>query len=179
MLTSDELVPVASAVAAEDGPTALSNDLKSLLERAHGMQFTILDGPTGELLDAPPGQPSRDWSAHAEVCREVARRGNPEFIEDEDPFLTLALPLLEPQGSATVAVGVFLTRRVDENEDLSSQASRLGMKPDEAIDWARSYSTKHASEIAWGRCKKRPTICRSASLRRMKRSTCSAVLPKT
>lgn len=140
MLTSDELVPAASAVAAEDGSTALGYDLKSLLERAYGMQFTILDGPTGELLDAPPGQPSRDWSAHAEVCREVARRGNPEFIEDEDPFLTLALPLLDTQGRATVAVGVFLTRHLDEGEDLSRQADRLGMKPDEAIHWARSQT---------------------------------------
>ena len=104
------------------------------------MQFTILDGPTGELLDAAPGQPSRDWGIHAEVCREVARRGRPEFIEDEDPFLTLALPLTDARGRETVAVGAFLTRRVAESEDLSRQASRLGMQADEALDWACSQT---------------------------------------
>jgi len=139
MLTSDELVPASVAVA-EGDPSGLSADLKSLLERAYGMQFTILDGPTGELLDAAPGQPSRDWGIHAEVCREVARRGRPEFIEDDDPFLTLALPLMDAQGRETVAVAAFLTRRVAENEDLSRQAIRLGMQLDEALDWARSQT---------------------------------------
>jgi HD-GYP domain-containing protein (c-di-GMP phosphodiesterase class II) len=140
MLTSDELMPAATVVVAEGGPSALSADLKSLLERAYGMRFTIFDGPSGELLDAAPGQPSRDWSIHAEVCREVARRGRPEFIDDEDPFLTLALPLMDAQGRETVAVAAFLTRRVAENEDLSRQAIRLGMRPDEALDWARSQT---------------------------------------
>jgi hypothetical protein len=140
MLTPAELAPAASAAVARGGPGALSSDLKLLLERAYGMEFTILDGPTGELLDAAPGQPSRDWSTRAEVCREVARRGRPEFIDDEDPFLTLALPLIDAQGRETVAVAVFLTRRVGQSEDLSRQADGLGMKPGEALDWACSQT---------------------------------------
>jgi hypothetical protein len=140
MLTSDELVSTVPVVSTENAPTALSSDLKSLLERAYGMQFTVLDGPTGKLLDAAPGQLSRDWSIHAEVCREVARRGRPEFIEDEDPFLTLALPLIDEQGRETVAVAAFLTRRVAENEDLTQQAHRLGIQPDEAREWACSQA---------------------------------------
>jgi putative nucleotidyltransferase with HDIG domain len=130
-------LPVASVVGG-DAPRRHNADLRSLLERAYGVQFTILDGASGELIEAAPGQPSRDWSACAEVCRELVRRGKLQFIDDEDPFLTLALPLMESDGRQTVAVAMFLTRRVAEGEDLSRQADRLGMRPDHALNWARS-----------------------------------------
>ena len=74
--TSAEPMPAASVMSA-DGPSTLSGELKSLLERAYGVQFTILDGQSGEVLYAAPGQPSRDWGMRAEMCREVARRGSP------------------------------------------------------------------------------------------------------
>jgi putative nucleotidyltransferase with HDIG domain len=120
--------------------TSLSGELKLLMERAYGMQFTILDGQSGDVLDAASGQPTRDWTLRGEVCREVVRLGQPEFIDDEDPFLTLALPLIDFEGCATVAVATFVTRRVNENEDLSRQAKLLGMRPDEALDWAASQT---------------------------------------
>ena len=105
-----ELAPLASAAAAVDDLIALSGNLKLLLEQNYGMQFTILDGTSGKQLDATSGQPLRDWSSHAEILREVARRGRPEFIDDEDPFLTLALPLTDAEGRETVAVATILTR---------------------------------------------------------------------
>jgi hypothetical protein len=106
MLTSPDLAPVASAAVAGGAAGGLNADLKSLLERTYGMRFTILDGASGELLDAAPGEPSRDWSICAEICREVARGGKLEFIDDEDPFLTLALPLTDTQGRETVGCHV-------------------------------------------------------------------------
>jgi putative nucleotidyltransferase with HDIG domain len=139
MLT-DELTPADSPTAIFGGATTLSNELKSLMERAYGMTFTILDGPTGEVLDAAVGQPTRDWSLRSEMCCEVARLGQPEFLDDEDPFLTLALPLVDAEGVATVAVATFVTRQVAGNEDLSRQARLLGMSPGEALAWARSQT---------------------------------------
>lgn len=137
MLT-EELVSTGSETSAN--ASSLSGELKSLMEHAYGMQFTIIDGPTGAVLDAAPGQPSRDWSMRAEMCRQVVRLGQPEFIDDEDPFLTLALPVTDPDGTATVAVATFVTRRVAENEDLSRQAELLGMQPSEALHWARQQT---------------------------------------
>jgi HD-GYP domain-containing protein (c-di-GMP phosphodiesterase class II) len=136
----DEQEPTGSASTASGNARTLSSELKSLMERAYGMQFTILDGTTGKILDASPGQPMRDWSLRAEVCRQVVRLGQPEFIDDEDPFLTLALPLADSEGPSTVAVATFVTRQVNGDEDLSPQAKWLGIRPDEALRWACSQT---------------------------------------
>ena len=114
-----------------------SSELKSLLERRHGVRFTILDGETGDVRHAAPEQPSRDWGRCAEMCREVARRGRPEFIDEEEPLLALALPLTDPTGNSTVAVATFLTRNVEPTEDLAQHAKLLGMRPNDLLAWAR------------------------------------------
>jgi putative nucleotidyltransferase with HDIG domain len=114
--------------------------MKTLFEGAFGTQFSILDGSSGELLEASSGQPERDWGILGELCREVSRRGRPEFLEEEDPFLTLALPMSNDDGSERVAVATFLTRRVAADEDLTRPAKLLGMIPDKAAAWARSQT---------------------------------------
>lgn len=131
----------------------LSNEMKSLLERAYGMQFTLFDGASGDVLSVSPGQPARDWNAVMDLCLAVARRAQPEFIEDESPFLTLACPLVDCDGHEMVAAAMFLTRRLDENEDISHQAKLLGMDSGEAWNWALRQpvwtpeSLKHMSDL--------------------------------
>ncbi|MEN6406752.1 MAG: HD-GYP domain-containing protein [Thermoguttaceae bacterium] len=108
----------------------------SLLRRAYGVSFTLLDGRTGEVIRESADQPARDWGLRAEMCREVARRNRPEFLDDEEPVLTLALPLPDAMGNTIVAVANFLSRRVEPGEDLSSQAEMLGMEPEPLAAWA-------------------------------------------
>jgi putative nucleotidyltransferase with HDIG domain len=122
--------------ATADAPSTLGSELKDLLQRAYGTQFTILDGQSVDVLHVSPGQPMRDWAMRAEVCREVARRGRPAFIDDEEPLLTLAVPLSDAAGNSNVAVATFLTRHVGAGEDLSSQAHALGMRAEDALAWA-------------------------------------------
>ena len=117
-------------------PGTPSQEFQAMLERAYGVPFTILDGQTGKLLWAAPDQPSHDWQTRAEVCREVARRGHPEFIDDEDPLLTLALPLCDAAGNTVVAVATFLTRSLEPIEDLCRQSELLGMRPRDVLAWA-------------------------------------------
>ncbi len=81
-------------------------------------------------------QPIRDWSGRAEICREVARRGRPEVIDDEDPFLVLAIPFELRDGGPQVAVGTFVSRLVGPREDISNAAGTLGIGPEEALSWA-------------------------------------------
>jgi len=81
----------------------LGVELSDLLQRAFGVEFAVLDGQSGDVLHIASGQPARDWALRAELCREVARRGRPELIDDEDPFFTLALPLSDAAGNALVA----------------------------------------------------------------------------
>jgi len=136
MFISDELLQADPSTVLERSRAAPDAELGEMLRRAFGVEYTILDGQNGEVLCAGSGQPARDWTLRAEVCREVARRGWPELIDDEDPFLALALPVTLSDGSVQVAVGTFVSRRVRPQEDLSRPAELLGMRPDEAGSWA-------------------------------------------
>ena len=147
MPISQELFAPNAKTTTATASDALSGELKDLLERAYGVQFTILDGQSGDVLDASPTQPARDWSLRSEVCREVARRGRPEFIDEEDPLLTLALPLGGAKGIVHVAVATFLTRPLQPNENLSQQAKLLGMRVEDALTWADSQTPWTADSL--------------------------------
>ncbi|MEN6558766.1 MAG: HD-GYP domain-containing protein [Thermoguttaceae bacterium] len=115
---------------------AIEQDWTLLLRQAFGVSFTLLDGPTGDVIHESSDQPVRDWGLRAEICRAVARGGRPEFLDDEDPVLTLALPLSDAADNTVVAVAHFLTRRVEPGEDLSSQAEVLGVESEQLAAWA-------------------------------------------
>jgi len=136
MLISPELIRSGPEATAEGAPGVLPAELDELLLQGFGVQFAVLDGKTGEVLRAPDDQPARDWAIRSELCREVARRGRVEFLDDEEPFLVLALPVALPEGGSRVAVATFVTRPVRIEEDLSRAALTLGMQPEEAARWA-------------------------------------------
>jgi putative nucleotidyltransferase with HDIG domain len=147
MLISDELARADPSTALEQGPSASGTELGELLRRAFGLEFTVLDGQSGDVLAVASDQPERDWALRAELCREVARRGRPELIDDEDPFLALALPFSLPEGSCRVAVGTFVSRLVGLEEDLTQAAELLGMGPEEAALWASGQSPWSAEAL--------------------------------
>ena len=113
--------------------------LAAQIEQAVGSPMTLIDGATGDVLLAVDAV-SRDWGLRAEVCREVARRGRPELIDDEDPLITLAIPLVDRAGNPVVAAGTFITRPVAIDEDLSRQAEALGMDAGSTSLWATRQS---------------------------------------
>ncbi len=117
-------------------PTAGADAAAELLQRAFGVGFHLVDGESGELLYWAPDQPRSGWQTPAELCREVARRGRPEFIEEEPPFVVLGLPLPKTDGRVDVAVGTFITRPVSPDDDIGRAAGLLGMEPEEAVRWA-------------------------------------------
>lgn len=135
MLISDGVVrPEPIAMPAQ--PTAGGPELDQSLESAFGTQFALVDAATGEPRRPAVGPPARDWGARAEVCREVARRGRPEPIDDEPPLLVLAVPLTDAEGNGVVAVGTFVTRKVTLNDDLARSAEALGMDVEQTLLWA-------------------------------------------
>jgi hypothetical protein len=147
MQTINETPLIDADVASPGALHPFCAELKSLLENVYGVQFTILDGISGETLQAAAGQPTCDWTQRDAVFREVLRRGEPEFVDDEDPILTLAVPLVDSVGNGTVAVATFLTRPVSEVEDLFAAANVLGIEPYEARCWARSQRPWNADSI--------------------------------
>jgi putative nucleotidyltransferase with HDIG domain len=136
MLISDEPRQGDPVGVLASSTATLPEELGELLARAFGVEFAILDGQSGELLAAASGQPDCDWALRAELCREVARRGRPELIEDEDPLLVLAVPFSPPEGGSRVAVGTFVSRPVEPHEDFGRAADLLGMRPEEGALWA-------------------------------------------
>jgi GAF domain-containing protein len=117
-------------------PAIHGQETLHLLARGFGAEFAIVDGISGELLRAVTSPPGNHWDVRGELCREVARHGRPEFIEEEDPFLVLAVPLGQSAAGNQVAVGTFLTRPLRHDEDFAAGAELLGLPPDEAADWA-------------------------------------------
>ncbi len=112
-----------------------ASQLDDLIKQGFGRELGWVDGATGEMIVHPPDEPMRDWGLRAEMCRQVARRGKPEFLDDEDPFLTLALPLRTDRG-VMVAVGTFVSRRVALREKVNRAAEGLGLDPQTAALWA-------------------------------------------
>ena len=121
------------------GASALDLNLAKLVERAFGQDFNLLDGATGEVLLPASAAPRRDWSLHAELCRQVAQRGQPEFIDEEDPLITLAIPLCEGD-APRVAAATFLTRRLRPHESLARPCAALGLDLGETTAWATRQS---------------------------------------
>jgi hypothetical protein len=111
-------------------------EVTSLLERGFGTRFTLVDASNGQLIYRAPQQLGIDWSGRAELCREVAQRNQAEFLDDEDPLVVFALPLVCPDQNTCVAVGTFVARALRPQEDLSQAARHLGVTADEAADWA-------------------------------------------
>jgi putative nucleotidyltransferase with HDIG domain len=115
-----------------------------LLEASFGVPFALVDGQSGEFLHRPEGPPDSDWQLRGELCRVVARRGSPEIIQDEEPFAVLAVPLADFGADSRVAVGSFVVRPMQQNEDVSEPAKVLGMAPNAALDWG-------VRQVAWAR----------------------------
>jgi putative nucleotidyltransferase with HDIG domain len=121
-------------------PTDLGSEWEGLLVRSFGSQFTLIDGETGEVISLSPEQPKGEGWNWSELCRTVSQSLHAEFLGEDDPFIVLALPIADAEGRAVVAVGVFLTRAVRPEEDLSAAAERLGLQAEEASFWAASQT---------------------------------------
>jgi len=122
---------------APSAPEILSTPVSHLLDRAFGVEFTVVDGHTGQVLHQATDQPARDWETLAELCRPIAERGRPEFIEEEDPFVVLALPIVGlPEDRSRVVVATLVTRPIAPGEDLSAAGRAVGLSAKVASTWA-------------------------------------------
>jgi hypothetical protein len=134
-LTADGCVaPPAFDSAARIDPEQLAPQVAALV-RWFGAEFSLLDGATGDILHAAASGPEADWGYRGQLCRELAQRKHAEFLEDEDPLLTLGIPLRRVGQPALVAVSSFLTRRPDE-ADLERLAAKFRNDLAAARRWA-------------------------------------------
>lgn len=112
--------------------------LNKQLRPSFEAEFHLFDGTTGEVVHRADDQPLGDWMLGGELCREVARRGRPEFLAAESPVAILAIPLSHARYEPVVAVAAFTTHEIDPSAAWSAEALALvGLSQEEARAWAR------------------------------------------
>jgi HD-GYP domain-containing protein (c-di-GMP phosphodiesterase class II) len=110
-----------------DAGSAARAELSAAVAAAFGVEFSLLDGDTGEVLQVAADHAGLDWTLRAELCRAVSRGRVAELIEDEDPLLSLAIPLMTAGSRPLVAVGLFLARPLEPGESTDDLQSLLGI----------------------------------------------------
>ena len=124
-----------------------SRELRAALEAAFATEFSLLDGESGEIVHAAAGHAGLDWTLRSELCRAVARCGSPELIEDEDPLLSLAIPIPAVGAGSVVAVGLFLTRTPEPNESTERLERLLGVSGRTLAGWLSRQSPCSAESL--------------------------------
>ena len=123
--------------AAAAGPRTALEKIAAALWQSFGVEFTLVDGGTGQVCRVAPESAGCDWSLRSELCREVARRNRAEFIEDDYPVLVLALPIPQAGAAPIVAVSPFITRNLQSGESLACAARALGTDERTAGQWVQ------------------------------------------
>jgi putative nucleotidyltransferase with HDIG domain len=109
--------------------------LRESLKLCFDVEFSILDTQAGEFLEVGDVQYRGDARTQADVCREVLRRGHPEFIAEADSVAVLCVPLCETELSQCVAIAPFAVRGADKLT-LARSAAALGFDHQQSVEWA-------------------------------------------
>jgi putative nucleotidyltransferase with HDIG domain len=111
-----------------------------------GVRFALLKATTGEYLAQGELIPGGDVHLHDEMCMQVLRRGQAEFIAEEDPVVLLAIPIVDRGDAPNVALAPFVIRAADE-ATIASAAGKLGFASKEATTWARRQTAWSAERL--------------------------------
>ncbi len=128
------------------------------LEKRLRLKFTLVDGESGDTVDARPATPGGDWLIRGAVCREVATRRQVTVIEDHEALVVLAVPVVDMPRSGKgrgvsgyapvhVAVTQFLTKPAHRDEDHQQLAAALGISVAEARRWAEQQSPRSVNAV--------------------------------
>jgi HD-GYP domain-containing protein (c-di-GMP phosphodiesterase class II) len=109
-------------------------ELRAMLTDGFGAEFSILDGASGDLLHTAAAHRGLDWLVRAELCRTIARRQEPDLIEDDEPLVSLAIPALAGEREV-VALGTFLSRPLSPETSRASLQRWLGMNEPALAAW--------------------------------------------
>ena len=145
MSISEAVFPTETQEPAGTGQAPPTHQALRRVEEAFGVEFSLVDGRSGELVYSSPDQPGENEQVWAELCRQIAERGRPQLLAEEPPFVVLAVPLPEADGQVLVAVGTFVTHPAPAADDVTRAAQRLGLEPETAVGWA-SRQTAWAPE---------------------------------
>jgi putative nucleotidyltransferase with HDIG domain len=109
--------------------------LLAMLRQWFSADFHLVDGETGELERSPPEQRGIDFTLLGPLCRAIAQRGRVELVDEQEPLLTLAIPIEDATGQRRAAVGVFVAAGAITAAQLRHAATRLAVEPEQAAAW--------------------------------------------
>ncbi len=110
-------------------------EIRGVLQRSFGVEFALVSGSQGQHLSDSPHVPHRDWALLGELCREVARRDQAEFVDEAGPLVMMAIPFAESDDLSVVAVGAFLIGTVHRPAAVAQAAALLGLTTAKAAEW--------------------------------------------
>ncbi len=107
------------------------------LAKAFAEPFALVNTDSGDLVYFDHEALSCDLYNRLELLVEVGRRGTPEIIEDVSPLTMLAIPLrCLGVGANLVAVGIFVTQQVTQEEEMAAAARAFGIDVRRALRWS-------------------------------------------
>lgn len=121
--------------------------ISNTLRKSLGAATLIFDGDSGELIHLAPDRAPLDWRDWRPLVQVANRLGRPTFIQEEDPFVVQALPVVAEEGVRVVAVAVFVTRPVQCETDIALAARALRLAPAELFAWAREQEVLQLNTI--------------------------------
>lgn len=107
--------------------------LSEILRRAFGTSFSFWMHESGELAHATLLPGSND-PLRGELAR-VMTSSEPQFIQDEDSILVIAIPIGLSTGDKVVATAAFVTRNIGQKENLAGPAQLLSLSEEKAALW--------------------------------------------
>jgi putative nucleotidyltransferase with HDIG domain len=117
-----------------------ANQMLRAIERAFAQSFAVIDCRTGRVAHAANGLPL-DLYTRLPSCEQIARRGRPEILDEVSPILILAVPLPSANSeSSTLAIGTFLTERVENEAEIAAAAREFGLDVGHAFRWAQGQT---------------------------------------
>ena len=120
----------------------------SELSKCFKEPFAVVDVESGDLVHSDFESLGCDFYEIVELLAEVSRHRKAEIVRDVAPLVMLAVPLGElGLGSHLVAVGVFVTSAVTDEQDLSAAAKEFGVDPSRAFRWSRGRTVWNASLV--------------------------------
>jgi hypothetical protein len=133
------LDPIVRAAPSNADPTdaqrAWHAEIQARLSGWFAVPFELLNGHTGETLSGGTRCCAIDALSRAELCRSVARRGRAEFIEENGPLLTLAIPVYAEEQHSIVAVAMFVTSHEISESQLAQAAAAMELPPAAVRRW--------------------------------------------
>lgn len=97
-----------AAIEAPQFESRISQLLEQLRED-FATDFSVWNVSDGELIHRPERQPLGDESLRAAVVETVSNRGLPEFVDEGDGIVVLAIPAKDRDGTRWVAMSAFVT----------------------------------------------------------------------